>query len=120
MNKLILGTGIIPVILILTPQMVYAWNLTIFPRYMPLGTNRTLVEVSGPLGNTYSQWVQNGVNQSAMFSLPDKEFPSGQIYHICIATERLVKLPCDPLTHGNENDISLACTIRGATVCGGP
>jgi len=83
------------------------WNLTVNLYRIPFGTDKIYVEVRGPFGNIYYQWVQNGVNPSTTFSLSGSEFPQGYYYKICVGTGLLASLlpTCNQFAHngGDEN-----------------
>ena len=82
----LISASLIPEIPLVAHALPLDWNLTVNLKNVPFGTDRIYVQVRGPFGNNYYQWVQNGVKPSATFLLSGSEFPEGYFYQICVGT----------------------------------
>ena len=82
------------------------WNLTVNLYHTPFGTNQIYVEVKGPFGNNYYQWVQNGISPSTTFSLSGSEFPEGYNYQVCVGTGLLASIlpTCNFFVHRSGDE----------------
>lgn len=90
------------------------WTLTVYLKNVPFGTDKVYVEVKGPFGNNYYEWVTNQVDPSTTFSMSGSEFPQDYNYQVCAGTGLLGSIlpSCSSFTHAAYGDAQVTLTFQ--------
>lgn len=89
------------------------WNLTVYVKNVPFGTNQIYVETKGPFGNNYYQWINNQQDPVAQFTMPGGEYPQNYDYQVCVGTGLLggILPSCSSFGHVIYGDAQVTITF---------